>query len=407
MQASLARAHQPAPHALARLNDAQRVYLDFLRAAAALAVLVGHAGKIFLPGGRLANSHSEMFGVLIFFILSGFLISFSVFQKYDRTEYRFTEYFIERFCRIYCAFVPALIFVAVLDHWSYASAAYLWPEQRNLVTGVGNLLMLQEFPLFQIARRMGAPESSWFIHTFGSAGPFWTISIEWWIYMVFGAIVLIRLRSGKSWKPWQFVLVVLASIEPAYHFVAGPDLCLTMLWVLGMLVSYAFFTQPLRFTAAFWSMTDSRWRRACYFICAACLAAIVVHHYAVTLHQGGSGVADFQTGVLVAGALFALFFACGSALHIPKLLDRVVGFIANYSYSLYLLHYTILIFLKSLWPQDGDRTALWVAILASNSMAVIFWYFFERHHRQVASWLKGLTSKARAPAGLSGPARSQ
>jgi peptidoglycan/LPS O-acetylase OafA/YrhL len=390
---------EPSPRNTARLTEAQRVYLDFLRATAALAVLAGHAGKIFYPGGKLANSHSEMFGVLVFFLLSGFLISFSVFQKYHHPEYRFTEYFIERFCRIYCAFLPALAFVAFIDQWSKTSPIYLWRDQFNGVTALGNVLMLQEFPLFQIVRRLGVAHTVWFTHTFGSAGPFWTISIEWWIYMVFGAIVLIRLRSGKPFKPWQLLLVLLAAIEPAYHFVAGPDVCLTMLWVVGMLVSYSFWAHPARFSAAFWSLTETRWRRVCYVICAASLAAIVVHLYAASLHDVGAGVAEFQTGLLVASALFALFFACGAVHHVPKPLERVVAFIANYSYSLYLLHYSILICVKALMPEDQDARAFWIAIVASNITAIIFWYFFERHYRRLAAVLKRLISNRRlAPA---------
>jgi len=45
-----------------------------------------------------------------------------------------------------------------------------------------------------------------------------------------------------------------------------------------------------------------------------------------------------------------------------------------------------LIFLKSLW-QTGDGRVL-VAILRRID-GRHFWYFFERHHRQVASWPKG------------------
>jgi len=376
----------------AKLTVAQRVYLDCARAAAAIAVLTGHAANIFLQGSRAANSNIEIVGVMIFFLLSGFLISFSVFKKYADAEYGFAEYFIERFCRIYCAFLPALISVGIIDSWCANSPVYLWQQRLNIQTGIGNILMLQDFPLFQIARRLGAPDTTWFIRTFGSAGPFWTISIEWWIYMVFGAIVLIRLRTDQPFKLWQWLLVAFAAIEPAYHFVAGPDRCLTMLWALGMCVAWVFCARPQWFTA---SAGDARWRRTCYLIAASCLMGIIIHRYAAAVDQDGSNVAEFQSGLLLAGVLFALFFACGALHQVPKLLERGVGFVANYSYSLYLVHYTILIFIKAIFARDYDPLAFGIGIVASNAVAMLFWYLFERHYRSVAASLKALVAQRR------------
>lgn len=379
----------------AKLTIAQRVYLDFARAAAALAVLTGHAANIFLQGSRVANSNIEIVGVLVFFLLSGFLISFSVFQKHKEPEYGFTEYFIDRFCRIYCAFLPALALVAVLDSWSIRAASYVWQERLNIQTAVGNVLMLQEFPLFQFARRAGVPDTTWFIRTFGSAGPFWTISIEWWIYMVFGAIVLVRLRTHKPFKPWQWLLLGFAAIEPAYNLVAGPDRCLTMLWMVGMSVSFAFVAKPQWFTAEWWSISEQRWRRACYIGGISCIIALVVHKYAQLVHQGSASIAEFQSGVLLGGALFALLFAFSGVRHVPHAIERTVGFIANYSYSLYLTHFSILILVKTLFPRDYDPLAFIVAIALSNVVAVMFWYLFERHYRNVATLLKTMIGQRR------------
>ena len=99
----------------ARLTEAQRVYLDFVRAMAAMFVLVGHACIFFLQGNPVSSGGGmQGVGVFIFFLISGFLISLSVFQKHADPHYGFREYFIDRFCRIYTAYVPALFLCCLL-----------------------------------------------------------------------------------------------------------------------------------------------------------------------------------------------------------------------------------------------------------------------------------------------------
>ncbi len=84
--------------ATVRLAPVQVDYLNFIRAAAAQIVLIGHASGYFMAGME-RDGHLETFGVLVFFLLSGFLITSSVLQKLDRPEYGFGLYRFDRFCR--------------------------------------------------------------------------------------------------------------------------------------------------------------------------------------------------------------------------------------------------------------------------------------------------------------------
>ena len=89
------------------INKPQSLLLDFLRAITAQGVLLGHL--IYWKGFISRNDFPSFFGlasycVLIFFILSGFLISQSMFNKDD---YSFKRFFIDRFSRIYTSLFPA------------------------------------------------------------------------------------------------------------------------------------------------------------------------------------------------------------------------------------------------------------------------------------------------------------
>lgn len=370
----------------AKLSASQRSYLDFIRAAAAMLVLVGHSTHFFLGQSRLADQ-GQGFGVLLFFLISGFLIGFSVLQRSADQDYGFAQYFIDRFCRIYCAYLPALLLVLTVDGLVVGNPLYEWSGNYNARTWLGNLIMLQEFPVFQILRRLGMPEKAWFLQSFGTGRPFWTISIEWWIYMTFGMTVLVWRR-----RHWRFgliggIVLGLVAIEPLYHFVGGYDSCLSMLWVIGLMASAAFLSFP-QFTPSLTQLDWNHFHRMCLIVGGASVAAM-----AARLFGNHFNVAELQFGVFLAAAVFALLFAFGGWRRaIPRQLERVCAFLAGYSYSLYLTHYTVIEFLNVKFPgHRHDPHFFWLAILSSNVVAIAFWWLFERHHRHIArlakSWL--------------------
>jgi peptidoglycan/LPS O-acetylase OafA/YrhL len=71
------------------LSEGQRAYLDVLRGAAAMVVLLGHGSMLFLNDGLLRQTRVQSVGVLVFFLLSGFLISHSAFNKSSDADYTF------------------------------------------------------------------------------------------------------------------------------------------------------------------------------------------------------------------------------------------------------------------------------------------------------------------------------
>jgi peptidoglycan/LPS O-acetylase OafA/YrhL len=367
----------------ARLTPAQRCYLDFIRFAAALLVVFGHASEFFLKGASFNNGNLQAVGVLTFFLISGFLISTSAFQKRSDPKYTFRSFFIDRFARIYSCFVPALIFVAAIDVLMIDSPEYPWGATYNLRTWLGNLFMLQDFPAFQALRRLGIDSDS-FISSFGSARQFWTISIEWWIYMLFGAVVFLIARGHRP--KWAIgALVALFAIEPLYYFIAGVNECLTILWIIGMGMSMLYFRMP-SIIRAVPSVGSWQWRSVFLALTAFglfCMAVRLLKH---------PNVAELQTAVFLALALFGVLFALGTmSQRVPAWIERPIAWMANYSYSLYLTHLQILTLVLCWLPERRHDPALLVeAIVASNVFAVGFAYLFERHHRRLANYLHGL-----------------
>jgi peptidoglycan/LPS O-acetylase OafA/YrhL len=101
---------------LERSKNDTSVVLDLLRACAAQMVRVGHAISFFIAQWRPTTLPlAQNVGVLLFFLLSGFLITHTLIQRSQNPEYGFFDFLIDWFARIYSALVPALIFVVIVD----------------------------------------------------------------------------------------------------------------------------------------------------------------------------------------------------------------------------------------------------------------------------------------------------
>ncbi len=189
------------------------VLLDFLRLFAAIAVFLGHTNFYWFFCGHVAGfgPQNGQDYVVIFFVLSGFVITWSVDRK---KEYHFGQYLFDRLIRLWSVVIPALALGLVLDYFgrsihpqtyvSIFSAEHL--ELKVLLSG----LFLHE---------------SWFLSIRpGTNGPFWSLSYEFFYYMIFGTIALLPTLKSK----------VLAGLT--FCIIAGPKiLILFPCWLMGYL----------------------------------------------------------------------------------------------------------------------------------------------------------------------------
>jgi peptidoglycan/LPS O-acetylase OafA/YrhL len=161
--------HGPAQGAVPRKSKKFEV-LESIRGLAAIYVLLGH----FLNFRGLGGHHLGVllrFGqeaVMVFFILSGFVICYSVRRHHDIS---FRTYFSRRFNRIYPIFLLCLLV-------SYAvaceAAGCLLP--LHVPQLLGNVFMLQDMAILK--------PGVWF-NTYYGDDALWSLSYEWWFYMMF------------------------------------------------------------------------------------------------------------------------------------------------------------------------------------------------------------------------------
>ena len=140
--------------------------LEALRGAAAFYVFIHHAHLLPNQGiGRLLYFGQE--AVILFFLLSGFVI----FYSSNRRQQGWKEYLLNRAKRIYPIFIFALL-------WAYCSQSLIEGKWLGLESSrlMGNVVMLQDVSALK--------QGVWFDTYYGNS-PLWSISYEWWFYLLF------------------------------------------------------------------------------------------------------------------------------------------------------------------------------------------------------------------------------
>jgi len=344
-----------------KLSHGSSVILDLIRGLSAQLVVIGHGLSFF---GIFTFLHEPNFpwmqniAVLIFFLLSGFLISYSISRKISKQNYSFRHYFIDRFSRIYTAFIPALIFVLLLDSVSKQmdSGAYDYDSAFNLPSFLGNILMLQDYPLFKMLKGT-------IVTSFGSARTFWTLAIEWWIYLFVGYFVLYFLKDKNSKNLWNWLWLGFLSVVPMINLIIGRGNGLTTYWLMGATI---YFIDRQNLLGEM-----SRWMK--WLIVAVLGSVAMLRAYAVM------DAYDAVFAFLLSIILWVVIDLYRTAT-IGDKQTKIIRFLASYSYTLYLIHYSILAFVEAHYADEhgGDPYLLFGAsFLISNLVSMLIGYYTE------------------------------
>lgn len=356
----------------------QSCYFDLLRFFAVQLVVIGHLfgfmNIVVSPHFALGiNIPIQNLGVVIFFILSGYLIAYSVHNNLRAGKYHFKDFFKDRFFRIYVTLIPCISLVAILDnimpHYQY-SGAY------NIKTFMGNLFMLQDisycFAGFFDWSHLTNLLLQFQITSFGSARPLWTLAIEWWLYMAFGWFILMlvnRPTTPKIKKSTSLFIFCLLLIVPIYHLI-GRGNGLTVTWLSGALIFYGVYSQMITL-----SLSPRSWLKG-NLIC--CCLLYYVYFRLGTFY-------DLRISILVA-IWFALNLACANKVPLPNSnnLIRIIRIAGGYSYALYLIHYSVIQLLVNVYGIiDNKITVTLAAFILSNAAALCIYFIFDRNHKKI------------------------
>jgi peptidoglycan/LPS O-acetylase OafA/YrhL len=113
---------------------------------------------------------------------------------------------------------------------------------------------------------------------------------------------------------------------------------------------------------------------------------------------------DFQTATLMALLMFGVLALLMCVRSVPGVLRGSVNFLASYSYSLYLIHNTVLIVVLENVRVENMWLHVAIAVAAAHGCAYLLYVAFERHYRIVGRWLRPKFERALAVRGILQPA---
>lgn len=322
--------------------------IDALRAIAAMAVLVQHffgdvvreavnplAPLVPIFNASLDNFDLGRFGVILFFLISGFVVPFSI--RGSRPLRRFA---ISRFFRLYPALWLAVLLLTILLAWEGSL-----PSKATILA---NLTMMPSF--------------------FGErwlSGIYWTLSIE----LVFYFLCAFLYRSDALYRPrmitaFSFVLIT-STVAPILVRMFS-DIHLPIQYI-GLHVSFLFCGLLIRM--AFVDKVKGAGLGAVFITFMQFSALVTIGDFSLDRGDG-----FFMIGKMpIILAYIAAFASFAISVKIGKPESNTLSFMGAISYSIYLFHGVVALLIYRYFPLTGEFNNLLIGLVSAVLTIVFSW----------------------------------
>jgi len=354
----------PNAQQLIRSDDARHRRRDIqgLRAVAVLAVIAFHA-DLPIPGGFT--------GVDVFFVISGFVITQLILRRHAAGVFSYRDFYARRAQRL----LPALaLMVVIVFTLSFLVQSPFGDQQQTALVGIGSMLLSANIVIIRSVGAYFVPlvDTNPLLHT-------WSLSVEEQFYLLFPIALVLAL----TWLPRHLTRTsqentTLAPAITVVTVITATSFVLSLMWSYGI--------EPLSLTSqpATWAFYQAP-ARAWEFGVGSLLALAAARGKISLTTRGSTGLGVIGLALVVCGFLlitptsvfpgvWALLPVLGTAALIaagttmsPNPISRGLGAaamsrIGDWSYSLYLWHWPVIVFLVLLW--DSPWAAPVGAILA-------------------------------------------
>lgn len=336
------------------------VQLDALRAFAVLAVMFAH----FYQGEAAEGLPWGAWGVRLFFVLSGFLITGILLRGRDRKDATgraaptLQQFYIRRSLRIFPLFYLVILVTALLN---------IHPMRETIV-----------WHLTYTSNIYFAMRGSWN----GAISHLWSLAVEEQFYLVWPWLILFA--PHKYLAPGIGAAILLALLyQIGGHLLGLSSLAIfvstiTYLEFLGMgaLLAYARQRQPQQY-AMLQHHPAYRWVGLLLLLATLALATLGAGRFYLSVLHGVAASLFFTW--LIHAASLGLSGVLGKLLEAPP-----VRFLGKISYGLYLYHNfmppivgDVLSYLHLPWPASALLRFI-VLVTATTVVAACSWRWFER-----------------------------
>lgn len=296
--------------------------LTALRGIAALLVVVYHFSKIVLDDELLPLSQSSFVQksylmVDFFFILSGFIMAYVYgdwfVKKCNGSDFR--KFFVARFARLYPLHLFTLGWCIMLK-----TLLHLTGIMPDLSAKMQGMFVLEAIPVHMLLLNAFVPDA---FLTFNI--PSWSVSAEWYTYLLFPMLAWIAARQG-----WARKILFVALLYVAYWSIIqfyGHNFDLNVTHYGGVFRCLIGFGIGMMTYAGYQRLRQWRGFEHSGWLTLACALLVLGMHF---------GVSDL---FMVAMFPVVIFFAACNTGAMSRLFDRpFFQTIGERSYSIYMIH---------------------------------------------------------------------
>lgn len=329
--------------------------IDGLRAIAVISVILYHFKVGVFSGGFV--------GVDIFFVISGYLITKGILEKQKTGKFEFPDFYFRRIRRL----IPALLATVAV---SYAAAFALFSptdfKQMSgstiyALSGLSNFFFWMESGYFDTDSIVKP-----LLHT-------WSLSVEIQFYIIWPIVLIISSKTTS--KP--LIPTLLLAIISGYAAVS----------YLNIDSSGAFYLAPFRiheFLFGAIALLCERLNTKKYLCDAAYAVGLILTGYSIFLFSvKTTAFPGFAAMVPSAGAALMIFGGAKTKLAIP-FSSKIATKIGEISYSLYLVHWPLMVFVSYVLIDDISTPETIGLIASTYVLAVALYLTIEKPFRSAA-----------------------
>ncbi|MFA0240255.1 MULTISPECIES: acyltransferase family protein [Vibrio] len=334
------------------MNKNFRYDINALRALAVSIVVIFHFFPGFITGGFL--------GVDVFFVISGFLMTKIIMSSLETNTFSLKDFYLARAKRIIPALavmclVVLLVGIIYLDPWALRKLG------KHILTSVGfvsNHTYLKESGYFDVAA-----QSKWLLHT-------WSLSVEWQFYVLYPLVLMATYKLFGA---------------------KGAAVAIGTTLIGSLAYNYAY----LGSSASYYTLPSRAWELLAGSVVALKRAPIELKKSNVQLLLLVAIASLFISPVLIDSSTLwpshvTLIPVIATAIILLLNLDlnftfhksRLIQWVGLCSYSIYLWHWPINVFIKNLTSNTITHNI--VGVMISVLMGILSFKFIESYRPKKA-----------------------
>jgi len=355
-----------------------RPEIDGLRALAIIPVLLFHAGVAGFAGGFM--------GVDIFFVISGFLITSIIIREIKEETFSLVGFWERRVRRIMPVMFVVMLTVAIAAYFILLFPVDFIDFGQSLVAQ--SLFLVNIFFMRKSNYFAGPSESMPLLHT-------WSLSVEEQFYLVFPVLLMsIWLMSKKFFfKLLVPIFIVIAMLSFFYNLYLVE-------WYPGNafslpLISYIW-GAATNINAGFFLILPRAWELLLGALLATGIFVIRKKSFAELFSYTGLAIIIYSIvtfdettpfpGYVALLPTFGTLFIIASNTHVKTSVGKFLSFpvfvwVGLISYSLYLWHWPLIVFAKTLYG-DGNYVPVLLALVLAFGLSWVTYRYVETPFRK-------------------------